>query len=102
MIAITQPTRRTMYAKGGTETYTVSTYSSSDTSGTMFVRADNGWQEVTVDDLQTIEIKEPAQEQDEPDTVREATVYWEWPHRRLATVTARRGKRPPRKASTYG
>ena len=82
-----------MLAKGGTATYTATrttytsnTYSSSDTSGTYIaVAADNGWREVTVDDLETIVVKEPTQEPDEPNTV-ERTVIWERPHRRLATV----------------
>ena len=91
-----------MYAKGGTTT--ASTYSNSHTSGTYIVVApDNGWREVTVADLETIKIKEPAQqEQDEPDT-GERPVTWERPNRRLATVTGlRRSRRMPQQASTYG
>ena len=109
MIAITESTRRTMLAKGGTATctatrttYASNTYSSSDTSGTYVVVVDNGWREVTVDDLKTIEIKEPAeQEQDEPDTGERLVVAK--PNRRLATVTGlRRDRQIPQQASTYG
>ena len=101
MIAISEATRRTMYAKSGT--VTVSTYSSSDTSGTYIVVVpDNGWREVTVDDLETIEIKEPAQEQDEPDT-GERPVYWKRPQRRPANgVDSEPRRRPWQVASTYG
>ena len=100
-----------MLAKGGTVTYTATrtthtsnTYSSSDVSGTYVVVPDNGWREVTVDDLETIEIKEPAQqEQDEPDTGGWLPVTRERPNRRLATVNrAGRHRRTPQQASTYG
>ena len=111
MIAILDPTRRTMIAKGGTVTYTATrtthtsnTYSSSDTSGTYIVVVpDNGWREVTVDDLKTIEIKEPAQqEQDEPDT-GERPVTWERHNRRLATVNrAGRHTELRKAASSWG
>jgi len=94
-----------MYAKGGTETYTVNTHSSSDTSGTyVVVVADNGWREVTVDDIETIEIKEPAQEQDEPNT-DDRSVTWERPNRRLATASGLRRpieKTPQQAASSWG
>jgi hypothetical protein len=108
MIAYSAASRRTMCAKGGTVTYTATsttytsnTYSSSDVSGAYIVVVpDNGWREVTVDDLETIVIKEPAQEQDEPNT-GERPVYWERPHRRLATVTASRD-RPRQLESTFG
>jgi hypothetical protein len=97
-----------MLAKGGTVTYTAThttvtsnTYSSSDTTVTyVVVTTDNGWREVTVDDLETIAIKEPAQEHDEPDTGEMSVVAK--PNRRLATVTGRRGVRPPQLASDYG
>lgn len=80
MIAIASETRRTMY-----ETYTSNPESASNTTYVVIV-ADDGWRAVTVDEIAAIEIKEPAQqEQDEPDT-GERPVYWERPHRRLATV----------------
>ena len=89
-----------MLTKGGTVTYTVSTYSSSDTTLTyVVVTADDGWREATVDDLQTIEIKEPVQEQDEPDT-GERPVYFGQP-RRLQTETPTPA-RPRQLASGYG
>ena len=93
-----------MYAKGATIAYASNTYSSSDTSGTyIVVRADNGWRKVAVDDLAAIEIKEPAQEQDEPDTGSNAPAYWERPNRRLATVNrAGRTNHPRKAASTWG
>jgi hypothetical protein len=100
MSAIASPARRCVYAKSGP---VESTYSSSDVSGTyVVVVVDNGWREVTVDDLETIVIKEPAQEQDEPDT-DERSVTWERPNRRLATVNRAGRKTYPRKAaSTWG
>jgi len=62
----------------------------------------DGWQEVSSDAIVSSETKidEPAQEQDEQDT-GERPVYWERPHRRLATVTASRD-RPRQLESTYG
>jgi hypothetical protein len=94
MIAIVGTTCRRMLTSGGTVTYTATRTSV----------ADNGWREVTVDDLETIKLKEPAQERDEPDT-GERPVYCERPHRRLATVTGLRrpiGKAPQQAASTWG
>ncbi len=91
-----------MYSKGCTETYTLNTYSSTDTSGTYVLVVDDGWKTVTVDDLEAIKIKEPAKEQDEPDT-GERPAIWERPTRRPATVNrAGRTRDPRRMASTYG
>jgi hypothetical protein len=86
-----------MLSRGGTATCTATR-----TTYTVVV-VDSGWRDATIDDLATIEIKEPAQqEQDEPDT-GERLVYWERPNRRLATVTGlRRNKQVPQQASTYG
>jgi hypothetical protein len=97
-----------MYAKGGTTiAYSTSSDSQYETIGEttnegyyVISVTDDGWHEATVDDIATIEIKEPAQEQDEPDT-GERLVYWERPHRRLATVTASRD-RPRQLESTFG
>lgn len=44
MIAISPETRRTMLAKGGTATYTINTYSSSDTTPRIIMNNPNGWQ----------------------------------------------------------
>jgi len=83
-----------MLSRGGTATCT-----ETRTTYTVVV-VDSGWRDATIDYLKTIEIKEPAQEQDEPDT-GERLVYWKRPNRRLATVTTRR-MRPPQLASGYG
>ena len=95
MIAISETTRRTMLSRGGTATCTA--------TRTTYTVVDSGWRDATIDDLATIEIKEPAQqEQDEPDT-GERLVTWERHYRRLATVTGlRRNRQIPQQASTYG
>ena len=96
-------TRRMMYTKGGTTTYTANTYSSSDTSGEyVIVYADDGWGNITVDDLETVEVKEPEKtEQDENTGERPAT--WGRQNRRLATVSrARRTNHPRKAASSWG
>ena len=100
MIAVTDSTRRTMYAKGGATTYIVNTYSSSDTSVEyVVVYADDRWEDVIVDDLETVEVKEPEKtEQDENTGERPAT--WERPNRRLATVSRAGRKTFPRKAAS--
>ena len=92
-----------MLAKGGTVTYTTTDSSDNEAGTAYIVVAVDGWREVTVDDLETIEIKEPAQKQDEPD-MDERPVTWERPNRRLATVTGLRRllTRIPQQASTYG
>ena len=92
-----------MISKGGAATYTVNTYSSSDASGTYVVVADNGWRDVTVDDVADVRIKEPAKtEQDEPDTGERPTT-WKRPNRRLAAVNRAGRTNDPRKAaSTWG
>lgn len=92
-----------MVAKGGTvmhtattTTWTSNTYSASDTSGVYVVVVDENLQV-------TVEIKEPAQEQDEPDTGRRVLVTRERPNRRLATFNrAVRNRRPRQVESTYG
>jgi hypothetical protein len=67
------------------------------------VVADNGWAEVTVDDLETIAVKEPDKEQDEPDTGRDAPVYWERPQQRPANgIDSERRRCPMRAASSFG
>ena len=110
MIAISGAIRRTILAKGGTtiEYSTAGTCNICDPVGEttnetwVVVVADNGWREVTVDDLATIEIKEPAQEQDESDT-GESPVYVARQHRRLATVNrAGRTNYPRKAASSWG
>ena len=99
MIAIAGTTYRMTYAKDGK--FATSTCNTT-TETYVVVVADNGWREVTVDDLATIEIKEPAQEQDEPDT-GERPVTWARQHRRLATVNrAGRCKAPRKAASSFG
>jgi hypothetical protein len=74
------------------------------TDETVFITNDkyDGWQEVSSEAIVSSETKvdEPAQEQDEPNT-GERPVYWERPHRRLATVTASRD-RPRQLESTFG
>lgn len=93
MIAISSETRRTMIAKGGTETYTDNCYSCTDCTY---------WREIEPHEITvTVDVhEEPAQEQDEPNT-DERSVTWERPHRRLATVTTSRD-RPRQLESSFG
>lgn len=71
-----------------------------DASDTTTYTYSDGWQEVNSEDLVCVQIEEPAQEQDEPDT-GERPVYWERPQRRLATVRIARD-RPRQLESTFG
>ena len=87
-----------MIAKCGTGTTFTSTSTDSGTAATyVVVYADDGWREVTVDDLAAIQIKEPAQEQDEPDT--EPTTFFP---RRYVNRESEPRRRPRQRASGYG
>lgn len=87
----------------GTTCYGTITASSdatdADSTTCVYIQSD-GWQEVTNEELVKTKIREPAQEQDEPDT-GERPVYWERPQRRLATARMTRD-RPQQLESTFG
>lgn len=72
---------------------------------TVYVASDDGWQEIAADAFVWVvmEVKEPAQKPDEPNTGRRVPVCCERPHRRLATVHPRAAghrKNTPRKAAS--
>lgn len=99
MIAIVNTTRRTMLAKGRTTTYT------GNTDGNTYAASDSTcWREVGGYKIAVVVdwYEDPATEQDEPNTGREAPVHWERHNRRLATVTRAARDKIPQQASTYG
>ncbi len=81
-------------------TYTTYTATEAASDVTTAITIDHGSWDVTVTITVTIE---PAQEQDEPNAERDASVTWERPNRRPATVNrAGRVTKPRKAASTWG
>ena len=93
MIAVAGYSTKLYYATGDGGT-TANTYSSSDLSG--------GYE---IDNSQLIEVmvvsEQEADDQEEPNTEREASVTWERPNRRLATINRAGRKTYPRRRSPW-